>query len=428
MREPFAYRNGELYAEDVPVSRVAEVVGTPFYLYSAASFVSQYQTLSAALASLDPLICYAVKANSNQAVLRLFGQLGAGADVVSEGELRRALTAGIPPSRIVFSGVGKIQTELAAAIDADILQVNVESVPELRLLSELAAARGKTVRVALRVNPDVDAKTHSDISTGRKGDKFGIAHGDVVAAYRLAVQMPGIDPVGLAVHIGSQIVDLEPSAAAFSRVAELVVALRHEGHAVRRVDLGGGLTIPYHAENPMPATPAAYAALAGQIFGDLDVALEFEPGRYLVGGGGILVTQVVYVKDGDHRVVVVDAAMNDLVRPAMYKIEHAIVPVREAAPGVARQAADVVGPVCESTDTFNRGYMLPPLEENDLIAFTTAGAYGAVMSSTYNTRPLVPEVLVDGSHFAVIRARQSYDAMLALDTIPDWLGAGGLPR
>ena len=428
MRESFIYRNGELHAENLPVSRIAESVGTPFYLYSSASFVVQYKTLATALSSLEALICYAVKANSNQAVLRLFAGLGAGADVVSGGELQRALAAGIPARRIVFSGVGKTAAELTAALEADIHQINVESTSELRLLSDLAAGRGQIARVALRVNPDIDAKTHTDITTGRKEDKFGIPWRDVAAAYRLAAQLPGIEPIGLAVHIGSQIVDLAPSAAAFTRLAELIVALRGDGQKVHRVDVGGGLTIPYRASDEPPATPADYAALITKIFGPLDVAIECEPGRYLVGAGGILVSRVVYLKDGDHPVVVVDAAMNDLVRPAMYKIEHTIKPVREPAPGAPRRAADVVGPVCESTDTFNRGYKLPPLAEGDLIAFDTAGAYGAVMSSTYNTRPLVPEVLVDGNRFAVIRARQSYDAMMALDTVPDWLGAGGLPR
>ena len=421
MSEFFLHRGGELHAEDVPIARIAEAVGTPFYLYSSASFVGQYRALAAALAPLRPQIYYAVKANSNQAVLRLFARLGAGADVVSEGELRRALAAGIPPQRIVFSGVGKTRGELAAALDADIHQINVESFSELRALGELAASRGQTARVAIRVNPDVDAKSHSDISTGRKGDKFGIAHGEVAAAYRLAVQLPGIEPVGLAVHVGSQIVEEGPSRAAFTRVARLVAALRSEGHTVGSVDLGGGLTIPYHDTEPPPVSPERYAALAGEIFGELDVALEFEPGRFLVCGGGVLVSRVLYLKDGEPRIVVVDAAMNDLVRPAMYKIEHAVMPVRAPAPGAVRLPADIVGPVCESTDTFNRGYLMPPLDEGDLVAFTVAGAYGAVMSSTYNSRLLVPEVMAAGARFDVIRARPSYQALLSLDTIPAWL-------
>jgi len=418
----FDYRDGELFAENVAVARVAAAVGTPFYLYSSASFAAQYEALAGALAPLRPLICYAIKANSNQAVLRLFAGLGAGADVVSEGELRRALAAGFSPQRIVFSGVGKTSAELAAALDADIHQINVESVSELRRLSELAAAREQTARVALRVNPSVVLDTHRGVATGRHGDKFGIHHDEIVPAYRLAAQLPGIEPVGLTVHIGSQIKELGPSREAFRRVADLVIALRNQGQNVERVDLGGGLTIPYRDAIPPPASPSEYAALVQEIFGSLNVALEFEPGRFLVGPGGILVTTVVTVKEGGHRVIVVDAAMNDLVRPAMYDIEHAIVPVREAARRAPRIPADIVGPVCESTDTFNRSYGLPPIEEGDLVAFTVAGAYGAVMSSTYNTRPLVPEVLVDGDRFAVIRARPSYDEMLALDLTPDWIG------
>jgi diaminopimelate decarboxylase len=419
MVEPFTYRNGELHADEVPISRVAAAVGTPFYLYSANSFRAQYRAFADAFAAEKPLICYAVKANSNQAVLRLFAGLGAGADVVSGGEMRRALAAGIPAGRIVFSGVGKTSDELVAALDADIHQINVESLSELRRLSELAAARSQTARVAIRVNPDVGADTHSDIATGRKEDKFGIAYGEAMDAYRLATELPGVEPVGLAVHIGSQIVDLGASRAAFERIAGVVVALRGEGLSVQQVDLGGGLTVPYGDD--VPATPAQYANMVRGVFGSLDVALAFEPGRFMVAAGGVLVARVVYVKEGERRIVVVDAAMNDLVRPAMYKAEHRILPVREPAPRAGRWLADVVGPVCETTDTFTRDRKLPPLAEDDLVAFMTAGAYGAAMSSTYNTRPLVPEVLVDGARFAVIRARPSYDELLALDTIPDWL-------
>jgi diaminopimelate decarboxylase len=333
--------------------------------------------------------------------------------------LRRALAAGIPAGRIVFSGVGKTSDELVAALDADIHQINVESLPELRRLSELAAARSQTARVAIRVNPDVGADTHSDIATGRKEDKFGIAYGEAMDAYRLAVELPGVEPVGLAVHIGSQIVDLGASRAAFERIAALVTMLRAEWLTVQQVDLGGGLTVPY-GDNA-PATPAQYADMVRAVFGSLDVALAFEPGRFMVAAGGVLVARVIYVKEGERRIIVVDAAMNDLVRPAMYKAEHRILPVREPAPRAGLGPADVVGPVCETTDTFTRDRKLPPLAEGDLVAFMTAGAYGAVMSSTYNTRPLVPEVLADGARFAVIRARPSYDEMLALDTIPDWL-------
>jgi diaminopimelate decarboxylase len=419
MSEAFTYRNGELWADGVPIRHAAEMVGTPFYLYSAGAITAQYRKFAAAFAPAAPMICYAVKANSNQAVLRLFAGLGGGADVVSEGELRRALAAGIPPQRIVFSGVGKTRAELGAALDADIHQINVESIPELHELSVLAAARGQVARVAIRVNPDIDAGTHTDISTGRKEDKFGVAYDEVIAAYRLAAELPGIEPVGLAVHIGSQIVKLTGSRAAFERIAALIPVLRGDGLAVRQVDLGGGLTVPYGDD--VPATPTDYAEMVRGVFGALDVELAFEPGRFLVADAGILVASVIYVKEGERRIVVVDAAMNDLVRPAMYKAEHRIVPVSEPAKGAKATPADVVGPVCETTDTFTRGRVLPPLSAGDLIAFMTAGAYGAVMSSTYNTRPLVPEVLVDGDRVAVIRARPSYDTMLALDIVPDWL-------
>ena len=420
MNEFFRHREGELHAEDLPIRQIAEAVKTPFYLYSTAALIAQYRRFTAAFAAEQPLICYAVKANSNLAVLRLFGKLGAGADVVSEGELRRALAAGIPPARIVFSGVGKTRADLAAALAADIHQINVESVAELRRLGEIAAAFGRTARVAIRVNPDVDAGSHTKITTGRKEDKFGIPADEAVAAYRLAASLPAVEPVGLAVHIGSQIVDLAPSREAFVRLARLVETLRGAGLAVRRLDLGGGLTITYRDETP--ASPATYAALVEDVFGRLDLVLAFEPGRFLVAPGGLLVAEVLYVKDGPAgRVVVVDAAMNDLIRPALYDAWHEIVPVRAPTAGAPASPADVVGPVCETADTFARGRALPPLAEGDLVALIAAGAYGAVMSSTYNSRLLVPEVLVAGDRFAVIRARPSYDALLSLDTIPDWL-------
>ena len=421
MSDAFAYRDGVLHAEDVPVDRVAEAVGTPFYLYSAASFRSQYRALADALAPLDPLICYAVKANSNLAVLRVFAGLGAGADVVSEGELRRALVAGVPAERIVFSGVGKTRAELEYAVAAEIHQINVESVPELRRLSAVAAASGRSARVAIRVNPDVDAGSHDGISTGRKGDKFGVPHEDVVTAYRLAADLPGIEPVGLAVHIGSKIEEPGPSRLAFERLAGLIRKLRAEGHSVQRADLGGGLTVPY-ADGDPAVGPAEYAKLVREIFGNLGLALAFEPGRFLVGAGGVLVASVEYVKEspGDP-VIVVDAAMNDLIRPALYDAFHEIAPVRELGRNAIPSPANVVGPVCESTDTFAKARDLPPLAEGDRVVFKTAGAYGAVMASTYNTRPLVPEVLVSGDRFDVIRGRPSHDEMLALDTIPGWL-------
>jgi diaminopimelate decarboxylase len=417
--EIFSYRRGELHAERVPVSRIAAAVGTPFYLYSAAGFRALYRRFAEAFAPDRPLICYAVKANSNLAVLRHFARLGAGADVVSEGELRRALAAGVPPDRIIFSGVGKTATEMAAALSAGIHQINVESISELRRLSEVAAATGRTARIGIRVNPDVDPHTHVKIATGRKENKFGIELAEAPAAYELACELSGIEPVGLAVHIGSQLTDLEPYRRAFERVAELVLELRALGLIVSRMDLGGGIGIRYHSERMLE--PASYSRLIAEIFGSLGLSLALEPGRVLSATAGVLVSQVVYVKDSStKRFVVVDAAMNDLIRPALYDAWHDIVPVRLPA-GASLAPVDVVGPVCETGDTFAVDRDLPPLAEGDLIAFTAAGAYGAVMSSTYNSRLLVPEVLVAGDRFAVIRARPSYDALLSLDIIPDWL-------
>ncbi len=423
MPDFFAYRDGELYAEGVPVARIAAAVGTPFYLYSAGSLTARYRRFADALAAERPLICFAVKANSNLAVLRLLGGLGAGADVVSEGELRRALASGIPPDRIIFSGVGKTGPELDAALAAGIRQINVESIPELRRLSEAATARGAAARIAIRVNPDVDALTHAKISTGKKENKFGIDIDEAGGAYELAGELPGIEPVGLALHIGSQLVDLAPFRRAFERVAELVIELRGRGHTVRRLDLGGGIGIRYHAETP--PEPSAYAALVREVFGSLDLDLAFEPGRVLCGPAGLMVARVVYVKEGSsRRFVILDAAMNDLIRPALYDSWHDIVPVRLPATGAVLATCDVVGPVCETGDTFATERELPPMAENDLVALTNAGAYGAVMSSTYNSRLLVPEILVAAGRFAVVRPRPSYEAMLALDAVPDWLGDG----
>ena len=418
--EFFDYRGGELYAEQTSVREIADAVGTPLYLYSAAAFADRYRRFAEAFAPEHPLICYAVKANSNLAVLRLFARLGAGADVVSEGELRRAIAAGVPPERIVFSGVGKTAQEMTAALAAGIHQINVELVAELRLLSAVATGAGLTAPVAVRINPDVDALTHAKIATGKKENKFGIELDKAAEAYRLAAALPGIAPRGLAVHIGSQLTDLDPYRRAFERVAELVRALRNAGLAVERVDLGGGLGIRYHGEEP--PEPAAYAQTVRQAFGGLGLALAFEPGRVLTGPAGILVSRVLYVKRGAaRRFIVVDAAMNDLIRPALYDAWHDVVPVRLPPPGAMSAPADVVGPVCETGDTFAVDRDLPPLAEGDLVAFTAAGAYGAVMSSTYNSRLLVPEVLVSAGRHDVIRARPSYDAMMALDTIPAWL-------
>jgi diaminopimelate decarboxylase len=415
----FEYRNGELHAEDIPLSRIAAAVGTPFYCYSTATLTRHYTVFAEALGELDPMICYSVKANGNLAVIRTLADLGAGADVVSEGELRRALAAGVPPERIIYSGVGKSPADLASAVERGIHQVNVESIPELEALSEVASARGATVDIAIRVNPNVDAETHHKIATGRKEDKFGIDIADAPAAYDRAAALPGVNPVAVAVHIGSQLTSLAPFRTAFGHVAELVTALRAAGHEITRIDLGGGLGIAY--ENESPPVPTDYAAMVRETVGGLGCRLAFEPGRMLVGNAGVLVCQVIYVKQGhDRRFVIVDAAMNDLLRPALYDSYHAIRPVTEPDAGAAVESVDIVGPVCETGDTFAVGRAVPPLLTGDLLAFGTAGAYGAVMSSTYNARPLVPEVLVKGDAYAVVRKRQSYEEMLALDNFAEW--------
>jgi len=421
VNEFFPYRRGQLHAEAVPLQCIADAVGTPFYIYCAACLTARYQAFAGAFLPLRPMVCYAVKANSNLAVLKLLAGLGAGADVVSEGELRRALAAGIPPERIVFSGVGKSREELAAALSAGIHQINVESVPELRRLSAIAAAGGRTARIAIRLNPDVDARTHAKIATGKKENKFGIDLDEAFEAFRLASELPGVEPVALAMHIGSQAGGLEPFAEAFERLAGFVRELRGAGFKIQQLDLGGGLSIRYRDE--VPPEPAEYGALVKRVFGGLDVALAFEPGRVLVGPAGLLVSRVEYVKqNAGRRIVVLDAAMNDLIRPAMYEAWHEMVPVSQPQPGGPLAAADIVGPVCETGDTFGTSRELPPLDEDELVAFANAGAYGATMSSTYNSRLLVPEVLVSGERFAVIRARPTYDEMLALDSVPDWLG------
>jgi diaminopimelate decarboxylase len=421
----FSYRGGELNAENTPIRQITAAVETPFYVYSAAAFAGHYQHFAAAFAAERPLICYAVKANSNLAVLRLFATLGAGADVVSEGELRRALAAGMPAERIVFSGVGKTAAELAAALSAGIHQINVESIAELRLLSAVAETLGRMAPVALRVNPDVDALTHAKIATGKKENKFGIDFDEAAAAYRLAHSLPGIAPVGFAVHIGSQLIRLDPYRSAFARVAQLVRAVRSAGLVVDRLDLGGGLGVRYRDERPPEIED--YARLTRQIFAGLDVSLAFEPGRVLTAAAGILVARVLYLKETKtQRFVIVDAAMNDLIRPTLYGAWHDIIVVGQPSPGAASFPADVVGPVCESGDTFAANRDLPLLSAGDLVAFTEVGAYGAVMSSTYNSRPLVPEVMVAGDRFAVIRPRPSYDALLSLDRIPAWLDDGAI--
>lgn len=415
----FRYKNGELYAEDIALRAIAEEVGTPFYCYSSATLERHYKVFSGAFDGVNSLVCYALKANSNLAVIRTLAELGSGADVVSEGELRRALAAGIPAGKIVFSGVGKKPSEMRYALEVGIHQFNVESEPEVRVLSDVAQSMGKTAPITFRINPDVDAKTHAKISTGKAENKFGVPWQDVSRIYREAAALPGIKIVGVDVHIGSQLTDLEPYKNAFNRVRELVQQLRAEGHDISRVDLGGGLGIPYDAD--IPPEPAAYATVALEAIGNLGCQVIFEPGRMIVGNAGVLVSEVVYVKQATERkFVILDAAMNDLIRPAMYDGYHQIDPLREDQKNADYAPADVVGPVCESGDTFARQRDMPYLEDGDLVAFRSAGAYGAVMASTYNTRPLVPEVLVKGDQYAVIRARPSLEELLKLDILPSW--------
>lgn len=420
----FEYKGGELFAEDVPITRIAEQVGTPFYCYSTATLSRHYRVLKESLGDLDALICFAVKSNSNIALIRTLGLMGAGADVVSEGELRRALAAGIPPERIVFSGVGKTRAELAMALDLSILQINVESEPELLLLNDMALERGRRAVIGLRVNPDVDAQTHAKITTGRKENKFGIEWTRAPDILRLAHRLPGIELASAAIHIGSQLTELAPFRAAFLKLRELVESLKEDGIVLPRLDLGGGLGVPYEAtRNEMPPLPADYGALVKEVFGGSGCSLMLEPGRLLVGNAGTLISQVLFVKKGESRnFVICDAAMNDLLRPAMYDAHHDIRPVSEPAAGSDYAPYDVVGPICETGDTFARQRSLPPLAEGDLIAFATAGAYGATMSSTYNSRPLVPEVLVKGDQFAVVRARPTYEQMFSLESVPEWVG------
>ena len=428
----FIDRGGRLFAEEVDLTALADAVGTPFYCYSTATLVRHFGVFSAALAGLvgpageAPLVAYAVKANPNLSVIATLARLGAGADVVSEGEMRRALAAGVPPGRIVFSGVGKTRAEMAAALAAGIYQINVEGEAELVALSEVATAFGATAAVVLRINPGVDAKTHAKISTGGADNKFGIAVDRVPTAYALAASLPGLRPVGVGAHIGSQLTDLGPLAATFAALGDLVRTLRAAGLPVERVDLGGGLGIPYRADDAAPPTPADYGALVRRATAGWDVRLLCEPGRMIVGNAGVLVSRVVTVKPGDvaagaRTFVVVDAAMNDLLRPSLYGAYHHI---RAVAPGGGTMIATVVGPVCETGDTFAEGRTIDRVAAGDLVAFMTAGAYGATMASTYNSRPLVPEVLVDGDRWAIVRPREDLAAQLARDRIAPWLGNG----
>ncbi|MBS8227839.1 diaminopimelate decarboxylase [Vannielia litorea] len=418
----FLYRGGVLHAEDVPIPEIAAQVGTPFYVYSTATLTRHYTLFAEALEGVPHCICFAMKSLANQAVLTLLGKLGAGMDVVSGGEYARAIAAGIPGERIVFSGVGKTRAEMATALESGIRQFNIESEPEMEALSEVACAMGAEAPVTIRVNPDVDAKTHEKISTGKKGDKFGIPISRAKEAYARAAALPGLRVVGIDVHIGSQLTDLAPFEAAFEKVVELTHALRAEGHTIERLDLGGGLGIPYERNNSGPPLPIEYGAMIKRVTEGLGVEVEIEPGRLISGNAGMLVSSVIYEKDGDGTdFLILDAAMNDLLRPAMYGAHHDIVPVIEPAPGVEQRSYDVVGPVCESGDTFAKRRSLPPLKAGDLVGFRSAGAYGAVMSSEYNGRPLIPEVLVSGDNFAVIRERPTFDEMIARDKVPSWV-------
>ena len=420
----FQYQNGELHAEAVAIARIADAVGTPFYCYSTATLERHYRVFEDAVQGLDATICYAVKANSNVAVIATLARLGAGADVVSIGEMKRALVAGIPASRIVFSGVGKTSDELAQALKAGVIQINVESEPELETLSGVASSLGLEASVAIRVNPDIDALTHEKIATGKSENKFGVDWLDAPGVCARAAELPGLRVTGVAVHIGSQILDLEPFRRAYERIAELVERLRADGHGIGHLDLGGGLGIPY--EDEQPPSPEDYGAMVKSIVGGLGCRVFFEPGRLIAGNAGVLVTRVVRVKQGQDRTfVIVDAAMNDLVRPSLYNAHHAIQPVTE--PGARAKIAnvEVVGPICETGDTFGRPRPMPETGEGELLAVRTAGAYGAVMASTYNSRALVPEVMVNGGDYAVVRERITVDDMLARETLPDWLTDGG---
>lgn len=418
----FLYKNGVLHAEDVSIPDIVASVGAPFYVYSTATLTRHFQLFDDALAGMEHLVCYAMKAASNQAILQTLAKLGAGMDVVSGGEYARARAAGVPGERIVFSGVGKTRDEMRLALTGGIRQFNVESEPEMAVLSAVATELGVKAPITIRVNPDVDAKTHAKIATGKSENKFGIPISRAREVYAQAAALPGIDVIGIDVHIGSQLTQLEPFELAYQKVAELTETLRADGHNIRRLDLGGGLGIPYTRSNEAPPLPTDYGAMVKRVLGHLNCEIEIEPGRLISGNAGILVSQVIYVKEGeDRKFLILDAAMNDLIRPAMYDAHHDIEPVIEPQAGAERATYDVVGPVCESGDTFAKGREMAQMTAGDLVAFRSAGAYGAVMSSEYNTRPLIPEVMVNGSEFAVIRSRPSFDEIINRDTIPEWL-------
>ena len=420
----FLYRDGVLFAEDVPVAEIAAAVGTPFYVYSTATLLRHFRAFDEALEGMDHLVCYAMKANSNQAVLRTLAHAGAGMDVVSEGEYLRARAAGVSGDKIVFSGVGKTVREIRVAFEGGIRQFNVESEPEMEVLNAVALELGKVAPITVRVNPDVDAKTHAKIATGKSENKFGIPIARAREVYAMAAQMAGLKVIGIDVHIGSQLTDLAPFEQAYLKVAELTEQLRADGHEITRLDLGGGLGIPYETSNEAPPLPSDYGAMVQRTLGHLGCEIEIEPGRLIAGNAGLMVSKVIYVKSGEGRdFLILDGAMNDLIRPAMYEAYHDIIPVIEPEAATEKQPYDIVGPVCESGDTFAKQRDMVPLEADDLVAFRSAGAYGAVMSSEYNSRALIPEVLVHGDQFAVIRARPTFDEMINRDTIPEWLEA-----
>ena len=418
----FLYRDGALFAEDVAIAEIAAAVGTPFYVYSTATLLRHFKAFDDALDGMDHLVCYAMKANSNQAVLQTLAQAGAGMDVVSAGEYLRAKAAGVPGDKIVFSGVGKTAAEIRLALEGGIRQFNVESEPEMEVLNAVAQSMGVVAPITIRVNPDVDAKTHAKIATGKSENKFGIPIARAREVYAMAAGMAGLEVIGIDVHIGSQLTDLAPFEMAYDKVAELTETLRADGHTIKRLDLGGGLGIPYERSNEAPPLPSDYGAMVQRKLGHLGCEIEIEPGRLIAGNAGLMVSEVIYVKSGEGRdFLILDGAMNDLIRPAMYEAHHDIVPVVEPAAGAEQQPYDIVGPVCESGDTFAKQRMMPKLAAGDLVAFRSAGAYGAVMSSEYNSRALIPEVLVKGDQFAVIRARPTFDEMINRDTIPEWL-------
>ena len=416
----FSYRDGTFHAEDVSLQHMADEIGTPFYCYSTATLRRHYQVMDTAFADTDHMICYAMKANSNQAVIKTMADMGAGMDVVSEGELRRALAAGVPARKIVFSGVGKTAREMAMALKEGISCFNVESEPELELLSQIASRVGQRAAVSIRINPDVDAKTHAKITTGKADNKFGISHTRASEVYARAAALPNIEVAGVDMHIGSQITELAPFEKAYTLMAGIVRQLQSEGHNIRHVDLGGGLGVPYRGDNDIPPHPDEYGAMAKRVLGPLGLKLVLEPGRMFVGNAGILVSRVIYVKENEGKTFVIqDAAMNDLIRPTLYDAYHEIIPVEESRKAETFEA-DIVGGICETGDYLAKSRRMAKVRQGDLLAVMTAGAYGAVQSGTYNTRPLIPEVMVNGDQWSIVRHRQTYEELIGLDALASW--------